>query len=307
MEVIGRHIVTRCLTQGRQDLDALHDLTHGEGREPVEVDDTLPRQLRALVTLRPFLDITIKPHGGDVTTRHERHRLTIINKVRERQVTGVGMVHQLTETDAERTDRGRHQDIGTRSRLRTTLQGSPVQWPHLIGVVREVRVRTGIIERELTTDEQRALMMRGTERSAEGSTGLTVGHERVGEEETGLCREAVGDLTSLSHEAVLHLHTVIDRTTVADDGVLADDTRSDEYRSIHRTHHRTLRETGSTADLTVALDDGVRDVFGIDDLHIVAYIATVRTRHAELVFNHLLKRLTQAFVVVMLHHEGGQL
>ena len=217
------------------------------------------------------------------------------------------MVHQLTKADAESTNRGGHQDIGTRSRLRTTLECSPVQGTHLIGMVREVRVRASVIERELTANEQRALVVGGTERSAEGSTGLTVGHERVGEEETGLCREAVGDLTSLSHEAVLHLHTVIDRTTVADDGVLADDTRADEYRGIHRTHHRTLRETGSTADLTVALDDGVRDVFGIDDLHIVAYIATVRTRHAELVFNHLLERLTQAFVVVMLHHKGGQL
>ena len=232
VEVIGRHVVARGIAQGLQHLDAFHDLTHGEGREPVEVDDTLLRQLRTLVTLRPLLDVAIETHSGNVTSRHQRHRLTIVDEIGERQVTGVGMVHQLAETDAERADGGRHQDIATRSRLRSTLEGSPVQRAHLIGMVREIRVRAGIIERELTTDEQRTLVVGSTEGSAERGTGLTVGHIGVGKEETGLRRETVGNLTGLTHKAVLHLHTVIDRTTVADDGILADDTRTDEYRCI---------------------------------------------------------------------------
>ena len=187
------------------------------------------------------------------------------------------MVHQLTKTYRESTNRGRHQDIRTRCRLRTTLKGAVMQRSHLIGMVREIRIRTCVIERELTTDEQRTLMVTGTERSAEGGTSLTIGHKRVGEEERSLCRETICNLTGLTHKAILHLHRVIDRTTVADNGVLADDTCSDKHRRIHRTHHRTLRQTGSTADLTVALDDSVRDILGIDDLHIITDIATIRT------------------------------
>ena len=76
-------------------------------------------------------------------------------------------------------------------------------------------------------------MVRGGEGTAEGCTCLTVGHKRVGKEETGLCGETVCNLTGLAHEAVLHLHGVIDATAVADDGVLTDDTRTDKYWGIH--------------------------------------------------------------------------
>ena len=69
------------------------------------------------------------------------------------------MVHQLTKADAESTNLSWHQHVGTRSRLRTTLQDTIVHGAHLIGMVREVGIRAGIIERELTTNEQRALMV----------------------------------------------------------------------------------------------------------------------------------------------------
>ena len=217
------------------------------------------------------------------------------------------MVHQLAEAHGEGTDRGRHQDIGARGGLRAALKGAVVQGPHLVGVVREVGVGAGIIERELTADEQRTLMVAGAEGAAEGGTGLTVGHIRVGEEERSLSREAVRELTSLTHEAVLHLHRVVDRTTVADNRILTDHACADEHGRIHRRHHRTLRQTGSTRDLTVALDDGIGDILGIDDLHVVADIAAVRTRHAQLVLDHLLQGFLQLFVAVVLHHKGGNL
>ena len=138
-------------------------------------------------------------------------------------------------------------------------------------------------------------MMRGAERSAEGSTGLTIGHEGVGKEQARLSRKAIRDLAGLTHETVLHLHRVVDRTTVTDDRVL------------HRTHHRTLREAGSPTDLTVTLDDRVGDILRIDDLHIIADKATLGTRHTELIFNHLLEGFLQHLVTVMLHHESCQL
>ena len=84
MEIVSRDIVTRGMTQVLQDLDTLHDLSHGKGREPVEVDDTLPRLLRTLVTFRPFLDITIETHRCDVSARHQITVVTIGHEIRER-------------------------------------------------------------------------------------------------------------------------------------------------------------------------------------------------------------------------------
>ena len=217
------------------------------------------------------------------------------------------MVHQLTETHAEGTDRSRHQDISARSCLCATLQSTVVQGTHLIGMVGEVGVRACVIERELTTDQQRALMVRGTEGSAEGGTGLTIRHKRVGEEQAGLSRKTVCHLTGLTHETVLHLHRVVDRATVTDDRVLTDHTRTNEYWGIHRTHHRTLRESCSTTDLTVTLDNRVGDILRIDDLHIITDKATLGTRHTQLILNHLLQGFLQHLVTVMLHHESSQL
>ena len=150
-------------------------------------------------------------------------------------------------------------------------------------------------------------MVRSTEGTAERSTGLTIGHKRVGEEQAGLSRKAIGNLTGLTHKTILHLHGVVDRTTITDDRILTDDTRTNEYWGIHRTHHRTLTQTGCTRDLTVALDDGIRNVLCIDDLHIIADIATIRTRHTQLILDHLLHGVLQLLVGVVFHHESSQL
>ena len=154
VEVIGRHVVTRGITQGLQDLDSLHDLSHGEGREPVEVNDTLLRLLTALVALGPFLDITIQTNSGDVTSWHQIAVIAISHQIAERQIARIRMVHQLSEANAERANSGRHQHIRARGSLSTTLQSTIVQRTHLIGVVREVGVRACVIERELTTNQQ---------------------------------------------------------------------------------------------------------------------------------------------------------
>ena len=150
-------------------------------------------------------------------------------------------------------------------------------------------------------------MVRGREWSAESGTSLTIGHERIGKEQTGLGCKAIGNLTSLTHEAVLHLHRIVDGTTITDNRVFTDDTSTDKHRCIHRRHHRTLRETGSTADFTVALDNGIRDILGIDDLHIITNVAPFRTRYSQLILNHLLEGLLQFLVTLMLHHEGSHL
>ena len=307
MEVIRGHVVARGIAQRLQNLDALHNLAHGEGAQPVKVDDTLLRLLRALIALGPFLNVAIQSHGGNVSSRHQIHRVAIGNQIRERQAARIGVVHQFAEAHAERTNRGRHQHIRARGRLGAALQGAIVQRTHLIGVVREVGVRASVIERELSADEQRALMVRSRERSAEGGAGLTVGHKRVGKEQTGLGREAIGYLTSLAHEAVLHLHRVVDRATVADNRVLANHTRANEHRRVLTTQNRTLVQSGSATNLAVALDYRVRNILRIDNLHTVTHDAALRRRHPHLVVNQLFQSVHQCLVRVVLHHEGSQL
>ena len=150
-------------------------------------------------------------------------------------------------------------------------------------------------------------MVTGREWSAESGAGLAVGHIGVGEEQAGLSGESIGNLTCLADKAVLHLHGVVDATAVTNNRVLTDDTRADEHWGIHRRHYGTLRQARGAANLAVALDDGVGDVFGIDNLHVVADDATLRACHPQFVLNHLLKRLSQFLVTIILYHEGGQL
>ena len=182
-----------------------------------------------------------------------------------------------------------------------------MQWSHLVGMVREVGVRTGIVERELSANEQARLMVTGREGTAEGGTGLTVSHERISKEEAGLGGEAIGNLAGLAHEAVLHLHGVVDAATVADNGVLANDTRSDIYRCIARRHDGTLLQAGRTVHLAVAHNDRIGNVFRIDYLDVVANESALRTLHAQLVLNKLCQPQLQLLVVSMFDHEGSQL
>ena len=111
MEVIRRHVITRSLPKRLKDLDAFHDFSYGERREPVEVNDTLLRLLGTFVALWPFLDVTIEAYCRNVASRHQITVLTIRHQIAERQVSGIGMVHQLTEAYREGAYRGRHQDI----------------------------------------------------------------------------------------------------------------------------------------------------------------------------------------------------
>ena len=135
---ILRNVVARHLAQVLQYLLALQDFAYGERREPIEVDDALAVFLCTEVALRPFLDVAVQAHGGDVSARDEEHLVAIGNEIGERQVAGVGVVHQLAEAYGERTQGGWHQQVGTAGCLRTALQDAPVHRTHLVGVVGEV-------------------------------------------------------------------------------------------------------------------------------------------------------------------------
>ena len=150
-------------------------------------------------------------------------------------------------------------------------------------------------------------MMWCREWAAEGSTGLTIGHKRVCKEQAGLCCEAIGNLTGLAHEAVLHLHRVINRATITDNRVLADHASTNEYRRILTTQNRTLVQAGTTANLAVALNHGVDDILGIDNLHTITYDTALGCRDTYLVVNQLAQAVYQGLIVIILHHERSQL
>ena len=120
------------------------------------------------------------------------------------------MVHELAHADREGSNGSRHEQVGSAGRLRSSLQNSPVHRSHLVGVVGEVGCRAGIVEREHSANEQRALVVAGREGTAESRTRLAVAHVGVGEEHRCRCREAVAELACLAHEAVLYLHAVDD-------------------------------------------------------------------------------------------------
>ena len=153
MKVVGRHLVARCLAQPLQYPFSLHDFTDGERREPVEVDNAALRLCRPHVALRPLAYVAIESHGGNVSPRRKIHDVTIGDEVRERQAARVGVIHEFAETHRECSDVCRHQHISATGRLGTPLQCAIVHGAHLIGMVGEVGGRTGVVERELATDE----------------------------------------------------------------------------------------------------------------------------------------------------------
>ena len=53
----------------------------------------------------------------------------------------------------------RHQYLGTAGSLGSARQGAVVHGSHLIGMVGEVGGRASVVERELSANEQRALVM----------------------------------------------------------------------------------------------------------------------------------------------------
>ena len=105
----------------------------------------------------------------------------------------------------------------------------------------------------------------------------------------------------------LHLHRVGNATAVADDGVLADDTRSDVYRGVSRRHDGTVAEARGTVDLAVILDHGIGNLLRVDDFHTVADGTPLRLREADLLVDEACQVVLELLVLEVLHHEGGQL
>ena len=307
MIVVSGDVIARSRAQALKDFLAPQNLTYGVRRQPVEVDDAFASIVRAAIALRPLSDVAVESYGREVTSRREVHRVAIGNEIREREVARVGMIHQLAETDRESSYGGRHQQISTRCRLRATLQRAIVHGSHLVGMVREIGGRTGIIEREHAANQQARLMVRCREGTAEGSASLAVRHIAVGKEHAGRRRESIAYVAGFAHEAVFHLHGVDDGASIGDDGVFTNDACTDEHRVRRRRTDGTVAQSGSTADLAAVVDDRVRDFLRVDNLHVIADGTTIGNGTLYLLVDHPANGILQRLVVEVLHHESGKL
>ena len=82
------------------------------------------------------------------------------------------MAHHLTHNHTEIAYMCRHEDIRSAGRLASSLQHAPMHRSHLIGVVAEVGGRSGVVKAEHAAYKQCALVMAGSEWSAESSACL---------------------------------------------------------------------------------------------------------------------------------------
>ena len=307
MIVVGRHVFARGIAQVFEDFLALQNLANGEGGQPVEVDNALLTALRTGVALGPLADVAVETHRGDVAAGHEIHRVALGDKVGEGQLACVGVVHQLAEADAERAYCRRQQQVGTAGRLGAALQHTPVHGTHLVSMIGEVGGRTCIVEAELRADEQRALVVAGGEWTAEGGASLAVAHIAIGEKHALRSGEAIADLAGLAHEAVLHLHRIDDAGALADDRVLDDDTGAHIDVAVVGAQQRAVAQPAGTVDLAFVLDDGIGDLFRVDDLHAVADDATVGHIFFHLARDDVAQLGLHLLVAGVLHHEGSEL
>ena len=217
------------------------------------------------------------------------------------------MIHQLAEAYRERADVRRHEYVGTACCLRSSLKRTVMHRSHLVSVVGEVGGRTRIVERELSADKQRALVMGRRERTAESGTRLTVRHIRIGEEHAACRREAVAQLASLTHVAVLHLHAVDDGRSVADDRVLADDARAYIHRGVTVAHQRAVAQTRRSRNLAVVIYHRIGYLLRIDNLHTIAYGGCLRRRALYLLTHESAYGVLERTVLEVLHHKGCHL
>ena len=180
------------------------------------------------------------------------------------------MVGNLAHAHRERSYLCRHENVCATGRFRAALQAAVVHRSHLIGVVGEVCGRAGIVERVHSADEQRTLMMRSCERTAESGARLAIAEMRVGEENAARRAEAVADGARLAHKAVLQLHAVYHRRAVGNYAVLAYHVGADIYAGVRRTDYCAVAEPRRAVYLALVLYYRVCDVRCVHYLHVVA-------------------------------------
>ena len=114
-------------------------------------------------------------------------------------------------------------------------------------MVRLVRTRSSIQEREHSGNQQRTLMVRHGIRTGEDRTGLSVHTLAVGEEQTLPCRIVFVKDTSLTHKALVYQRAVPDLHTRSNNEIRALDTTGQTHRCRLVGVDRAVLQTTHTA------------------------------------------------------------
>ena len=122
--------------------------------QEVKIDLVELVRILAVVTLRPFLRVTDRTYGTQVRAGHQVRLGVVLYEIRERQIGGVGMVGVTSHNEGESPHFGRPEQITVAGRFRAALGDTLVNRTEFVHVVRLVRTRTGVQEREHTGNQQ---------------------------------------------------------------------------------------------------------------------------------------------------------
>ena len=105
----------------------------------------------------------------------------------------------------------------------------------------------------------------------------------------------------------MNLHAIDDARTIRDDGVLADDARSDVHAIVGAAHDRAVADARSPADFAIVHHHGIRNLLRSRNFHVVADDAPLGHIALYVLVDEAADALLDGLVVEMLHHEGGEL
>ena len=225
-------------------------------------------RILAVVTFRPFLCVTDRTYGTQVSTRHQVTLRLVLYQVRERQIARVRMMRMTSHHERESTDLRRPEQITVTCRLRTALRQTLMDRTEFVHVVRLVTSRTGVHEGEHTGDEQRRFMVSHGIRTGEDRTGLSVHTLAVGEEQTLSRRIVLVKDTTLANKTLVHQCAVSDLHTRSNDEICALDTATQTYRCCLVGVNCSVLETTHTGQFGIVTDPYILDRTAIQDPYV---------------------------------------
>ena len=162
------------------------------------------------------------------------------------------------------------------------------EFVHVIGLV---AARTGVEEGEQSRDEERALVVSDGIWSGKDSARLTVHSLAVAEEKALARRVVLVENTALPHETLVHQRTVADLHAGGDNEIRALDATAQANGCIAIAVDRTVLEAADTSQLGVIAYPHVFDGSAVEDTHVRAYLAVIRSLRLRVGINHRLHRV----------------
>ena len=129
-------------------------LLHRVRTKQVEVDQVQFMRVLAIITFGPFLRVTDCTHRTQVGARNKITLRIILYQIRERQFRCIGMMGMTSHNERESSYLRWPEQITIARRFSATLGYTLMDRTEFIHVIRLVRSRPGIKEREHTCYEQ---------------------------------------------------------------------------------------------------------------------------------------------------------